>query len=512
VQGAQRVRRSLLLVQLSRVLRGLLGLALVACSRRHDPPEPKGGRASQPALPVFEGSVAQDKPLAPLRTPQNPHMAPNGRCAMHVDAASSDTYDVAGPHGFRTSVQTRAFGLVGGECPTINFDRSGRLVAMCVGMRRPSLHLLEATSLRELARFELPKRAESFLRLRTAMQDTSGGAYFYLDERDRAVVGTSEGTIEIVALRDSAAPHFEVDASLDVRSALALRDPPDRLTAVLPDWEGRYWFTGRFGVVGVVTRGAAPRALLLQGEEIENSFSVGPDGVYIVSDHALYRFGLDQAGQPRVVWRAGYDRGTRRKVGQINQGSGTTPTLLGERYVAIADNAEPRLQVVVFRRDAPVEVCRVPVFAPGASATENSLVGYGRSLIVENNAGYDLFITMRGGRVSSPGVARVEIREDESGCDVVWTSAEVSETVVHKLSTRTGLVYLYTKRPHPSGNLEAFYLTALDFDSGATVFRVLAGTGIGFDNNWAELALGPDGAAYVGVLNGLVRISDGPQR
>jgi hypothetical protein len=190
-----------------------------ACTRPGTTPALVGPRDAGAALPVFEGSVAQDKLLAALRAPQNPHMAANGRSAMHVDAASSNTNDSPGPHGFRQRVQSRAFGLVGGECSTINFDRRGRVVAMCVRLSRPAL--------------------------------------------------------------------------------------------------------------------------------------------------------------------------------------------------------------------------------------------------------------------------------------------------VHKLSTVTGLVYLYTKRPHPRDGVEAFYLTAIDFESGETVFRILAGTGVRFDNNWAELALGPDGSAYVGVLNGLVRIADG---
>jgi len=41
------------------------------------------------------------------------------------------------------------------------------------------------------------------------------------------------------------------------------------------------------------------------------------------------------------------------------------------------------------------------------------------------------------------------------------------------------------------------------------VFRIPTGTGVRFDNNWAAIALAPDGAAYVGVLNGLVRVRDG---
>ena len=91
---------------------------------------------------------------------------------------------------------------------------------------------------------------------------------------------------------------------------------------------------------------------MLPGEQIENSFSVGPDGVYIVSDHALYRMERAADGTPHVVWRETYDRGTQRKVGQINQGSGTTPSLIGDKYVAIADNAEPRLHALVYRRDS----------------------------------------------------------------------------------------------------------------------------------------------------------------
>ena len=140
------------------------------------------------------------------------------------------------------------------------------------------------------------------------------------------------------------------------------------------------------------------------------------------------------------------------------------------------------------------------------------MIAYGNSLIVENNSGYDLFLTMRHDRTSAPGVARVDIRPDESGCDVAWTADEISQTVVPKLSTKSGLVYLYTKPPETYRNTEEFYLTALDFRTGKPVFRVLTGTGMLFDNNWAELALAPDGQAYVGVLNGFVKVSDRTKR
>jgi hypothetical protein len=372
--------------------------------------------------------------------------------------------------------------------------------------------LLEPHSLRVLDRHALPRRDAPLLRMRKAMQDTSGGAYFYLDHLDRAVIGSSAGAIEVVGVReDPEGPRFEVQESIDLEQHLRdARGRMDKLTAVLPDYDGNYWFVGRYGSVGVVTRKRAIHVVRLAGEEIQNSLSISPEGAYVVSDHALYRFELT-AGGPRAVWREAYDRGRRTKLGQINRGSGTTPTLLGDDYVAIADNAEPRMNVLVYKRgrdESQRLVCKTPVFDPGRSATENTLIGYGRSLIVENNAGYDIFRTMRRGKTSAPGIVRLDVRADESGCDVVWESDEISQTTVPKLSAANGLIYLYTKLPNAPRRTDAYYLTAVDFHTGRTVFRVLTGTGVRYDNNWAAISLAPDGTAYIGVLNGLVRVRD----
>ena len=287
--------------------------------------------------------------------------------------------------------------------------------------------------------------------MRKAMQDTSGGAYFYLDHLDRAVIGTADGAIEIVAIEETPqGPRLKLEERIELGNLTAgPMGSSTRLPPCCPTIEGNYWFVARFGSVGIVNAKRAVHVNRLIGEEIENSFSIAPEGAYVVSDHALYRFELTSPDAPPIqVWREAYDRGSRTKVGQINRGSGTTPTLLGDDYVAIADNAEPRMNVLVYRRAAAVEdrlVCKTPVFAPGQSATENTLIGHGRSLIVENNAGYDIFRTMRRGKTSAPGIARIDVRADESGCDVVWESHEISQTTVPKLSTANGLIYVYTK-------------------------------------------------------------------
>lgn len=41
------------------------------------------------------------------------------------------------------------------------------------------------------------------------------------------------------------------------------------------------------------------------------------------------------------------------------------------------------------------------------------------------------------------------------------------------------------------------------------MYQVLTGTGVRYDNNWAAISIAPDGTAFVGVLNGLIRVRDG---
>lgn len=106
------------------------------------------------------------------------------------------------------------------------------------------------------------------------------------------------------------------------------------------------------------------------------------------------------------------------------------------------------------------------------------------------------------GGVTAPGLARVDVEP----CGLVWESDEIAPSVVPKLSAANGLVYTYTKPP--GDDQDPWYLTALDFDTGETVWKRLAGPGLGFNNNYAPITLGPDGSAYVGVLGGLVALRD----
>ncbi|WP_282797720.1 hypothetical protein [Streptomyces sp. CC224B] len=482
----------------------------------------------------YTGAPATPRPVPGDPPPQHPHLAPNGRSGMHADAAGSGTYPWSGPLGHAPEVTSARMAALGGECATVTFDRAGRLVTVCGTFSGFEVKLLQTRTLRTLATYRLPQRpstVEAVTRLDFSkiFKDTSGGAYSYLDDQDRLVLADSRQ--HIVRLAHERAPdgawRFVVDADWDLTAHvphdcvswtnLFPSGECDPVTSVMPDWDGRLWWVTRQGRVGTVDpRTGAVRSLRLRGEEIQNSFSVAEDGVSIVSDHALYAFEAAADGTPEVLWRQPYDRGTGTKPGSVNQGSGTTPDLFGtdEKYVAITDNADGRMNVLVHRRDPAVPagrrlVCAVPVFGEDASTTDNSLVSYGNSLVVENNYGYENVTSLTLGRSVVGGVTRIDVRADGSGCDTVWESRERSPSTVPKLSTANGLLYLYTKEPNALG-VDAWYLTAVDFHTGLTRFKRLAGTGLAYDNNWAPVTLGPDGTAYVGVFNGLVAVRDTP--
>jgi hypothetical protein len=450
-------------------------------------------------VPAFTGQIAEPRPLNATSLPQNPFMAPNGRNNIHDDAYMSDTYRYPGPLGDGPEAST----LFTRECGSITFDSQGRLVTICVGLDRPVLALLEPHTLTTLAAYPLPFR--NILSGTNPLTDFSGGGYFYLDNHDRAVLPTNDKHLLVIA--ETNPPGFQVTRDYDLSAKVAQNDG---IVSVLPDWDGRFWFVTRQGVVGTVDRATGTvRTRALAPEGISNSFSVDESGgVYIVSDKALYRFDAGQAGQPTITWRVVYPNSGIHKPGQSDAGSGTTPTVMGRNWVAITDNADP-MDVVVYRRGAGVAagdrlVCSEPVFEPGAGDTDQSLIGFNNSLITENNYGYTVGGTLSGG-VTEPGITRVDVVKGD--CRTVWESDERAPSVVPKLSLANGLVYSYTK-PKGATYSDAWYLTALDFRTGRTVYRRLAGTGLGYNNNYAPVTLAADGTAYVGVLGGVVAFNN----
>jgi hypothetical protein len=470
------------------------------------PPGPAGP-------PEFIGKPATPKPITGIpKTPQNPYMAPNGLSSTHNDSWQSDAYAGKGPLGRKPVKRSTEFV---GDCISTTFDRKGDMVAICVDPAvGPTLYKFDPKTLDEKARFALPPRQTPPPGI-SPLKDTGGGAYFFMDNKDRIWNGTTTRHIQVIKEKGDG---FALDRDYDLTKVL--RDE-ERITSVLPDWSGKIWFVARrSGVVGVLDPKSGKVNVIRLGKglenEVENSFAVAEDGAYVATNRKMVKLRVGPGTKPQIVWQDDYKtiKGLT-KPGQFDDGSGTTPTLMPGGYVAITDNADP-MNVVVYRtadelaKGQKRKVCEVPVFKKGASATENSLVNVGNSLIVENNYGYDLVEwAAKPELVSEPGITRVDVNAKGTGCKVVWTSNERAPSVIPKASLKTGLLYTFTNQPSTGAN-DPWYWTAIDFRTGKTVYSVLAGNGNQWNNHYAGINLGPDGTAYLsGYPGGWWSLADG---
>ena len=466
--------------------------------------------------------VDYSAPIAHAPIPQHPYMASNAGSNMHNDAYMSDTYAASGPEGSKPQVRSRTQGF--GGYGTVTYDAMGRLVAVYSNGRGFQLELMDPYTLEELASYDLPPRPWYFL-LQGVMpwEYIGAGMYFYLDSQQRAIVPTTANTVQVIRVPDpEGGGDFELLREYDLVDYVVPMPWPkrDSVAWVLPDWSGGvYWYATTAGIVGTVdVDSGMVRNLRLEEEIVENSFAVGEDGVYILSDHALYRFNRDGSGRIVVDWRVEYDRGTQKKPGVITRGSGTSVTLMGgpQGVVAVTDNAEPRIHLLFIRRSDGALACSIPLFEEGRSATDITVIGFERadedgksagvySTIVENNWGRHTFPRAR----PEPGITRVDLTEYDGGsygCEDIWTSDE-KNIGVFKLSLGNGLVYLYFR--DEASLSTKWYLTAVDFATGETVYKRLTGTGPRY-NNWAgSLFLHPEGGiAYSTTIFGLVMIRD----
>jgi hypothetical protein len=450
----------------------------------------------------FSGAPVAAAPLPHQTPPQNPTLAPDGRNSMHNDAYASDAYEVSGPLGRDLEVRTASYGV--SECATVAFDSRDRIVGLCGGLEGFALRLIDPDDLHQIA--TLTTGTRDLLALQNPFTDLCGGTYFYLDPDDNAFVLTPDKEIWKVHVGETG---FEHTGTYELADAVP---GDDCVIATLPDWHGNVFFATEQGRVGVIDPATgAVRTMQFAGERIVNSMAGDEtDAIYVLTDHRLAAVEADASGAPVVRWATSYDRGTRQKPGMLSQGSGTTPTLIGDDLVAIADNAEPRMHVQFYQRSGPRAgrlICQAPVFGSGTSATENSLVaGDGNSVMVENNYDYEGVNTTTLGRTSSPGIAKVVLRPNHT-CDVAWTSAVTAPTSVPKVSWGNGLLYVYAK---PASNPldDSWYFTAIDVRTGRTAWQQKTGNGIQWNNHYASVYLGPDGAAYMPVLSGLIRLAD----
>ncbi len=458
------------------------------------------------------GKKQQAVPAAPIF--QNPFMAPNNFSEIHNNAYQTDTVSVAGPgrSGSR-EVQTALIDPPSGIAGTLAFNAQGQIISIRTHKISDTqwgntLLLIDPDTLAVLTSVELPPITVS------GGVTFAGGGYFYLDNFGRVVCVTSTQQIRIYNQQNNA---FTLSVTYDLTAAL--NNPNDVLNSVLPDSAGNLWFISGQAIVGYVN----PHTGTIYHSSVRDVAGANPNetntksfasdengGVYLVTDYALYRYQVGPDSNPLATWRSTYDRGTRVKPGQNQQGSGTTPTLFndfaGHEFVAIADNADPAFHVLVFNRISGALVAKQVVFEnlPDENSCENSLIAVNHSLIVENNYGNIDVGSTAGAATTIPGLARVDFDPDTGRSWVEWENLCIAiPSIVTALSTKDGLIYTYAK------NACGWYFAAVDYQDGKIVARALVPDSGGFasdlaNNFYGGLNIGPNNTVYAGVIGGLV--------
>ncbi|WP_394274798.1 hypothetical protein [Luteococcus sp.] len=436
-------------------------------------------------------------------------LGPVGTATMHGDAQSSDTTIHPGPgHGpLRSTFRAKA-----AACPTILADSQGRIWSLCTEVfgRAPVVNLLDPATGATLASLPITKGA------------LLGGVYAYLDDADRLVLVDGTHRLRRIAASTDVAGRARLStaASLDLSAFVTATGstPTDAVVGLVPDRRGHVWLATREGKVGVLdpASGAVSTVALPSGERIDNSISASPRGVAVATSHALYL--LDDAdGTPTIRWRRAYDRGTARKPGQLSWGTGATPTFLGpdgsDEYLTITDNADGQEHLLVLRTADGSTVCEPAIFRRGASGTENSAMGHGRSIIVASTYGYPYPALPEGAGRSVPssaqftvgGMERWEVTPDGSGCNRRW-SRPVLSAAVPRWSLADDTIYTI-ERPAPLGITGTiFNAVSIDASTGATTSRTAVGWSGLRDSLQMVGTITPQSVWWQGTMTGVLRM------
>ena len=451
---------------------------------------------------------------------QNPYLGINSLATMHGDAQSSDATPFAGPGDPGVGGTWKVtFTNHWAACPTILAGQDGYIQALMTQflgsdakLRKPKLAIIEPASGAQLGAMEIPTGA------------LLGGVYAYLDAGSNLVMVDGTNALTWISHSQDGMKVW-VSRRIDLTDAMKL-EPKDHVVGIVPDWHGRIWVASERGVVGLIDpKRNVVRLTKLQQysptERIDNSISACPQGVSIITSYGIYMLGADAStSKPRIIWSHSYDRGTKQKPGQLSHGSGATATFFGPNgsdYVMLSDNADRQEKLIVYRSTDGSAVGEGPLFTPGASGTENSMIGVQNSIVGACTFGYPYAQypdTKPAYRAQvAPGMERWDVNDDASAITLKWRNNGIYSAAVPRLSTADNLIYTCERPRGPAGVLTGpvVYACAIDMDSGRVVHRQrlprLANLLAGGDPSQMVGVIDKRGVWWQGTIGGIYRIS-----
>ncbi|KAF5530812.1 hypothetical protein FMEXI_13339 [Fusarium mexicanum] len=521
-------------------LTGLLGLTAYTGRNgecKHAPvyvPFPQKGSISNSQNldgPAFIGSPTKNKFLK-SQFPIYPKAS-----LMHGDGGNTGNTDYPGPLGVNTTLTSGA--------NTINIMMWGADGSLTAGYANASVGLPPPRGLVAVDPATYQINAAWY----PPDNETLGLAYMeYMQDTNDILLSTKEGNVYVVHRGICKGhPFFRITRNINLKSVIK---PWELLLNTMYDAAGNIWFT----TGGIIGGGDPPQnsstfgyikpdgtviKRLVKNQMVENGIAVsgmdvymatGPSGEADTSTSTGYMWAMDATGSTglNVKWKVPYDSGAGGKPGEIARGTGATPVLLDDKFVVITDNADPKVNLLVYHQKTQESaeeqlVCSVPLFEAGKSNNDNAALahfdGENFGVMIQNNYGAPPV------RLSSPGVpfvlngpwndmsgmaggmVRVDVTP-KGECSVRWNS-DLAVKAVSILSTKSGLLYSSVQDTERAAKGEyVWYLAAVDWLTGKTTYQYRTGMGGTFNDNWSEGTLGPDGTFYQSVLAGVIGVKD----
>ena len=461
---------------------------------------------------------------------------------MHQDGGNSGSTSMPGPRGLDISVKSYSTGI-----RVILWGNDG---SMTVGMTNTtngtttfSLAAVDPTTLVVQSHWVPPLKGEVL-----------NFAYMALNQHTHQIAITSkQGHMYVVQKEgDIKHPSFALRRNIDLGSGILKKG--ETLLNSMFDSDGNIWFTTgglraqagfpeapgdpvqNSSTIGYIEPNGAIHTYHLPDQMIENGIAISGTNVFCVTgpsgnaDKAnaigyLFSFSPGPGNEITTNWQVQYDSGSARKPGAWCRGSGSTPVLLGNEFVAITDNADEQLHVLVYHQTAVCGqlLCSMPVFKPGAGNNdvgilvneESGVFGLG---VFNNFNATPLYVPEKDSingknwndlsEIAAETV-RLNVSVDGTTWGLAWETP-ICIPSVPILSTQTGLLYGYTQNMTESaeGKYE-WYAVALDWRTGKEAWRVRTGAGGTFNDNYLPGSIGSDGSFFQGIFQGVVRIRDG---
>lgn len=369
-----------------------------------------------------------------------------------------------------------------------------------------------------------------------------------LSETDQIVLSALQGQIYILQKSQAAngAPSIGTRRLIDLTDSGVLKG--NTLLNVAMDVDGNVWFTSgaldgvdganptNTTIIGYVERDGSIHSVEVPNQSVGQGISVSDTTIFVNTEPSDFGYDKNAVGfitalrpgsghSVHVSWNATYDAGSRQRPGAFARGSGTTPTLLGKDFVAVTDNADAQMNLLIYPQDGTSQnqkpICKLALFEPHASWTDNNPLahfdGENYGVVIQNmwnedkfdpahkniNGAYNNMTSM------SPGISKIIVAGDGSGCHLEWTNPGRMTTVM-VLSTATGLLYGYEQSNEFADKGEyIWYVTAIDYESGKTVWKARTGAGGTFNNYYRTTFLSPEGTLYQLAQGGVVVVKDG---